>query len=325
MSSLPEALINKALATSPHPRRSYLFVPGNALKRLDKALRSGADAVVFDLEDAVPEKEKQNARAMVAEVLRRAVPSPGAPQMWVRLNGAERDFVEDVRAVVCPVLHGVRLSKAERVEDVIAIDEELKRAETAMGRAQNSIAVALTIESALGLDQVRRLAAGPRVRHLCFGATDFARDLGIETGLDEDEMELLLAKQGLVLASRLANIEPPVASAYTKLDDPDGLGRTTRLARRLGFFGRSCIHPNQLAVVHETFTPDREAVEKAEAIMVAWNEAIARGCAATTAPGGVFIDRAVMRRAEQVLLLAQAFGGPNASAPFGDNLERKDA
>jgi citrate lyase subunit beta/citryl-CoA lyase len=203
----------------------------------------------------------------------------------------------------------VRLPKAARLEDVVALDQALGDRERRNGLALRSVAVALTIESARGLVGVRSLARGPRVRHLCFGAADLARDLGVEPGADE--LELLLAKQELVIASRAAGLEPPVASAHTNLADPAGLERTTLQARRLGFFGRSCIHPKQLRTVHEAFAPDAAAIEAALRVSAAWAEALSIGSASTTTADGRFVDRAVARAAEATLALAKAFSNPD--------------
>lgn len=292
------------------PRRSYLFAPGNSEKLLGRVFDAVADAVVLDLEDAVPESEKATARAMVsAAVSRGGRPDGEGPDVWVRVNGADGAWREDVAAVVRPGLLGVRLPKASRVEEVVALHHALSDAEHQQGLPPGGIAVALTIESAAGVANARALARGPRVRHLCFGATDLARDLGVEPG--PDEIELLLAKQELVIASRAAGIDPPVASVYTDLADVGGLTRTTLLARRLGFFGRSCIHPKQLPVVHDAFAPDAAAIDAALRVRAAWASALASGSASTTTADGRFVDLAVARRAEATLGLAKALSNPD--------------
>ncbi len=292
--------------TSPSvaPRRSYLFAPGNSEKLLGRVFEAGADAVVLDLEDSVPEGEKEKARAMVAGAVsgRGRARESGPPQIWVRINGPDGPWREDVAAVVRPGLFGVRLPKAARLEEVVALHHALLEAERGNGVAPRSVAVALTIESASGVVNARALARGPRVRHLCLGAADLARDLGVEP--EGDEIELLLAKQELVIASRAAGIDAPVASVHTDLEDLAGLERTTRLARRLGFFGRSCIHPKQLAPVHQAFAPAPEAIEAARRVRAAWAEALSRGSASTTTTDRRFVDRAIARRAEATLALA---------------------
>ncbi len=293
------------------PCRSYLFAPGNSEKLLVRVFDAGADAIVLDLEDAVPESEKERARRMVSAAIgdHAKAGEKGGPQVWVRINGRRERWREDVNAVVRSGLFGVRLPKAARFEEVVALDQTLTDAEARNDLAPRSVCVALTIESALGVVAARSLAGAPRVRHLCFGATDLARDLGVEPG--PDEIELLLAKQELVIASRAAGIDPPVASVHTDLMDAPGLKRTTLLSRRLGFFGRSCIHPKQLETVHEIFAPDAEAGDRALLVLAAWKEALSRGSAATTTSDGRFVDRAVARRAESVLALAKAVSRKN--------------
>jgi len=291
--------------------RSYLFAPGNSEKLLARVFGAGADAVVLDLEDAVPRSEKDRARGMVAAaVAERAKGGESeTPQVWVRLNAADGPWREDVAVVVRAGIFGVRLPKAERFEDVVALDHAIADAENKNGLPFRSVAVALTIESAAGIVNARALAHGPRVRHLCFGATDLARDLGVECGADE--IELLLAKQELVLASRAADIDRPVASVHTDLTDVAGLTRTTLLARRLGFFGRSCLHPKQLPFVHEAFAPDAAAIDAALRVRAAWASALSRGSASTTTEDGRFVDLAVARRAEATLELAKSLSNPD--------------
>lgn len=292
------------------PRRSYLFAPGNSEKLLGRVFAAGADAVVLDLEDAVPLSEKTAARSMVSLAVSGRVRADGAgPDTWVRVNGADGPWREDVAAVVRPGLLGVRFPKASRLEDVVALHHALADAEQRQGLPPGRVLVALTIESAAGVANARALARGPRVRHLCFGATDLARDLGVEPG--PEEIELLLAKQELVLASRAAGIEPPVASVHTNLADKAGLTRTTLLARRLGFFGRSCIHPKQIPLVHEAFAPDAAAIDEALRVRAAWAGALASGSASTTTDDGRFVDLAVARRAEATLGRANALSNPD--------------
>ncbi|MFO7693780.1 MAG: HpcH/HpaI aldolase/citrate lyase family protein, partial [Vicinamibacterales bacterium] len=120
------------------------------------------------------------------------------------------------------------------------------------------------------------------------------------------DLATLYARQHLVVVSRAARIDPPVAPVYTHVKDPEGLRRTTAEARALGFFGRSCIHPSQVPVVNEAFTPRREEIEAARAVLDAWNDARARGIGAIALPGGQFVDEAVARRARAVVALADA-------------------
>jgi len=287
--------------------RSYLFAPGNDEKLLARVWDAGADAVVLDLEDAVPEAEKAAARRRVATALA-ARALTARSRALVRINPLEGPhWRADLEAVSLPGLFAVRVAKAESPEAVRSLDATLTRLERERGLAEGAVEIALTIESARGLRAAEAMAAAsPRVRNLCFGATDFAADLGIEPG--DDEAETLHARSELVLASRAVGIDPPIASVHRRVEDDDGLRRTTEAARRLGFLGRSCIHPRQLAIVQAAFTPGPEELARARGLLEAYEKARAGGSAAVLAAGGEFVDPAVVRRAQKLLDLAGLAG-----------------
>ncbi|HEY8535751.1 MAG TPA: aldolase/citrate lyase family protein, partial [Vicinamibacterales bacterium] len=179
-----------------------------------------------------------------------------------------------------------------------ALAERIEALEAARGLERGAIRVVPTVESAAGLMRVPELATAPRIAAFAFGATDFAADLGAEPG--PDERETLLARSWLVLASRAAGVGAPIASVHTKLDDEEGLRRTTMEARRLGFWGRSCIHPKQLAIVHEVFTPTADQIADARAVLEAFQQQVAAGQASFRL-GDRFVDRAVAARAARLL------------------------
>jgi len=264
---------------------------------LAKVFGAGADAVVLDLEDAVAEPHKARARELVRRALEK--PDPERPPVWVRINGLATDlWQDDVRAVVVPGLAGVRVPKAESPAALVALDAELERTEAAAGLERGHLRVTCTIESALGLAEARRLAEQPRVTHLAFGEADFAADVGAEPGFGT-----LWARSSLVVAARAAGVAPPIASAFTRLPDEDGLRRTTLEARRLGFFGRSCLHPLQVAVVHDVFTPSAHEIDTAHRVIQAY-EAADSG---VTRSGGLFVDAAVVRSARATIERAAAY------------------
>ncbi len=292
--------------------RSYLFAPGNNEKLLQKVFAAGADAVVLDLEDAVPPGEKAQARRMVGALLERRPQERPVP-VYVRVNGMESGlWREDLAAVVGPGLRGVRLPKAESAADVGRFVEALQEEEARKGLEPGAVEVVCTIETAKGVCAAQQLAACARVANLTFGAADFAQDAGLDPG--DDEAETLVARSQLVLASRAAGIDPPVASVFTRVHDDEGLRRSTEAARRLGFFGRSVIHPRQLAVVHEAFTPAPEAVARAREIVEVFEDALSRGSGAALTGDGRFVDLAVVRRARALLSLAERI---NASRKEG--------
>ena len=215
--------------------RSYLFAPGHNAKLLDRVFRAGADAVMLDLEDAVPPEAKPTARAMVAEAL---LDQPA----WVRVNAAQTAWCEADLDAVADRAFGIRIPKVESAADV----------EWVTARAPGK-PIICAIESARGVLAAQEIAAVPGVRFLAMGGVDLQRDLNTTGG----NLQTLYARSHLVLASRAAGIEPPIDSVFPLLDDADGLRDQAQFARSLGFFGKSAIHPKQLPTLHEVFTPTR--------------------------------------------------------------------
>jgi citrate lyase subunit beta/citryl-CoA lyase len=262
-------------------QRSLLFVPGNRPERFDKARDSGADAVILDLEDAVPPEEKSRARDAVAGRL-----DPQRPVI-LRINSRETSwFADDAALAAHPGVAAVMLPKTERAEDV--------RALASLGCAQ----VLALIETASGFDNAKDIARESAVQRLVFGSIDFQLDLGIA---GEGE-ELLLFRSGLVLASRLAGLARPIDGVSTALDDPAALAADATRARRLGFGGKLCIHPKQVAAVNAAFTPTAEAIQWARRVL----DAAAAAGGAAVAVDGKMVDRPVILRAEAILAEAGA-------------------
>jgi citrate lyase subunit beta/citryl-CoA lyase len=248
------------------PPRSYLFVPGNRPERFAKACASGADAVIIDLEDAVPPGEKLAARVNAA-----AWVSPEHP-VWIRVNSAD-----DIAMCELPGVAGVVLPKAERAEDIPSIGKP----------------VLPLIETARGFCNLSELAHVPGVERLMFGSIDFQVDLGIH---GEGE-ELLYFRSHLVLVSRMARLPPPVDGITTVFDSPDAVRADTQRARRLGFGGKLCIHPKQVATVNECFGPAAEEDAWARRVV----EAATRAGGAAISMDGEMIDRPVLTRALELL------------------------
>lgn len=258
--------------------RSYLFVPGNRPDRFEKACAAGADAVVLDLEDSVPAGEKLKAREAVAEWLTATRP------VLVRVNTSESEwFRDDLRLGRRPGISGVLLPKAERVEEVRLIAENFGA----------EMPILPQIETARGFRNTLALADAKPVRRLLFGSIDFQLDLGMAA----EEEELLFFRSQIVLDSRLAGIQPPVDGVTTEINSPERVRADTMRARRLGFGAKMCIHPKQVPVVNECFTPSAE--EEAWARRVVEASAAARGAA--TSVDGKMVDRPVLARAEVIL------------------------
>ncbi|MDQ4018206.1 MAG: CoA ester lyase [Actinomycetota bacterium] len=266
--------------------RSVLFAPGNDRHKLAKALESGADAVVADLEDAVPPEEKSAARTVVRELLPAASTSS---LVAVRVNAADTSFWEDdLRAVADLELAALVLPKA--TPDAV---ERLGR---------EGPPVLAIVESAQGLRRAYDVASAPRVAALALGAVD----LGVELRLEPraDGQEVLVARSLLVLDSAAAGLRAPFDLVHLALDDVEGLEAECRLARSLGFRGKVCVHPAQVEVVNRVFSPTRDELERARRVVEAYDRGVADG-AGVVRVDGEMVDLPVVERARQVLAEAE--------------------
>jgi citrate lyase subunit beta/citryl-CoA lyase len=255
--------------------RSYLFVPADRPERYAKALASGADAVIVDLEDAVAPSAKDRARALLADWLAHDAAAP----VIVRINAADTPWFDDDLALVGAAnVAAVMLPKAEGREDLARIPHPC---------------LLPLIETAAGVDALRELARAPKVERLVFGSIDLQADLGISG----DDQELLLFRSQLVLLSRLANLAPPVDGVCTAIDDAPALEAQTQRARRLGFGAKLCIHPRQVDAVNRGFTPGAEEVAWSRRVLDA---AVASGGTAV-AVDGKMVDKPVILRARALM------------------------
>lgn len=259
------------------PARSYLFVPADRPERFSKALASAADAVILDLEDAVSPQHKEAARQSVAEWL-----SIGHP-VHLRVNGSDTSwFQADLELCRHPGVLAIVLPKSQEVEELKILRER--------GGGKPLLPM---IESARGFANMNMLAAQPGVARLIFGSYDFRLDLGIEG----DGEELLYFRSQLVLTSKLAGLPAPVDGVTIDIKDASRARSDSLAARRLGFGGKLCIHPNQLAAVNECFAPGEEEIAWAERVVEA--SRVAAGGA--IALDGKMIDRPILLKAEAIL------------------------
>jgi citrate lyase subunit beta/citryl-CoA lyase len=259
--------------------RSYLFAPGHNEKLLRRVFETDADAVMLDLEDAVPPDAKEQARAMIAEVL-------AERSAWVRINAVGTALAAADLDAVAGLAAGIRIPKVESARDVRWV----------RARAPDTPLIC-AIESARGILAAQEIAWVPGVRHLSLGGVDLRRDLGADDGT----LQTLYARSHLVVVSRAAGLEPPIDSVYARLGDEAGLRAEAEFARSLGFFGKSAIHPRQLPVLHDVFTPSAGELEWAHSVLDAFDRA---GAQATKLPDGEFVDLPVADRARRVLELA---------------------
>ena len=265
--------------------RSYLFAPGHNAKLLQRVFTAGADAVMLDLEDAVPPEAKETARQLVAAAL--ADTSPDIPA-WVRVNAARTDWCAADLDAVAERAHGIRIPKTESADDVAWV------AQRAPGKP-----IICAIESARGVLAAQEIAGAPGVQYLAMGGVDLRQDLNTTGG----NLQTLYVRSHLVLASRAAGIEAPIDSVYPELDDEAGLHEQAEFAKSLGFSGKSAIHPRQLPVLHRVFTPTEREIAWAREVVEAFDAA---GGAGLRLPSGEFVDLPVARRARHLLDIAAA-------------------
>jgi citrate lyase subunit beta/citryl-CoA lyase len=206
-----------------------------------------------------------------------------------------------------PGLDGLRVPKVEEPATVQRVAAWVAEAEAAQGLPVGEIPLICSLETARGVWNALEIAqADPRFFALTFGAVDFVRDLNLIPG--PEELETLYARSRLVLAARVAGGRAPIDSVYPRLQDDEGLERSTRQGRALGFFGRSAIHPRQVPIIHTVYTPSEAEIAAAREIVEAAAAAEAVGTGALRLPNGDFVDVPVVRRAEELLRLADALG-----------------
>lgn len=275
--------------------RSWLFVPGDQERKIEKAAEGHADAVVLDLEDGVAPARKALATNLVAEFL--AAQDEQRQRYWVRIDPTADLPLYD--PVVLPGLGGIVVAKAD--DGVLdTVDRWLSRCERAQGLASRTVVTMPLVETAAGLDQLLSSARPPlRGRFLSFGEVDLCADLGLRPG--SDERELQTARTLLVMKAAAWRLDAPVGPASTEFSDLEVFAASTRRLRRLGYGSRAAIHPAQIDVIHEVFTPSEEELALARRTVAAAEAALAEGKAITLLPGVGMIDEAVVRRARRVL------------------------
>jgi citrate lyase subunit beta/citryl-CoA lyase len=290
------------------PVRTALFAPGIKERVMTKALESGADAVILDLEDSVPVASKAEARALVVKTIDAAAGSLSRPLIYVRVNGAATGLLaDDLNAVVRPGLDAILLSKAENVDDVQQTAAALERNESQRGMKQGSAEIILQIENALGVYNCFNLIkASPRVAATCFGSArdgDLQTDLGCSWSIEGTE--LLYARSKVLLDTRAAGSHiHPLDGVFSDLNDETGLIADSRLSARLGYIGRTVIHPKQIAPVKSAYAVPEVEVAYYQKVVVEFAVAEKAGTAAI-AVDGKLVDYAMAQRARRVLELAK--------------------
>jgi citrate lyase subunit beta / citryl-CoA lyase len=263
--------------------RTYLFVPGNRPERFAKALASGADAIVLDLEDAVAAASKAEARHAIAQWSREAAEADRA-RVVVRINDAQSaGFADDLQLLREARIAGVMLPKAESAAQVQAVRAAVPDAR-----------VLALIESACGVANAHHVASAAGVARLVFGTLDYALDLDLD--ITDNSEGLMHAASVLAIASRVAGLPAPVAGVTPQIDDEPRLLADLAGSRRHGFGAKLCIHPRQVAPIHAALAPSAQAIDWACRVLAA--ETASPGAAQLD---GRMIDRPVVLQAQRTL------------------------
>ncbi|MCH8308929.1 MAG: CoA ester lyase [Chloroflexi bacterium] len=282
--------------------RSLLFVPGNASRMLDRAVGLKPDAFILDLEDSVPIDEKANARAVTASYLEKFA-ATGRPVI-PRVNSLDTGLLEDdLEAVVGPNVFGVSVGKIDNPDDIAEVGKMLQRLEIRAGLAIGTIKLIPWIESASAIVHVYDICrASSRIVGVALGAEDFTNDMEIERR--DDDRELAYARSAIAVAARAAGVLA-LDTPYFAFRNPDGLRENSQTSRGNGFRGRFAIHPAQLDIINEVYSPSTDEIHHAKAVIAAFDEAAAQGRGSTSLDGKV-VDVPVVKRAQALLDMAES-------------------
>jgi citrate lyase subunit beta/citryl-CoA lyase len=291
--------------------RSLIFVPGNRPNMLERAFGFNADVVMVDLEDSVPPGEKVDARELVRQWIPRL--RREGRRVMVRLNSLDTGLTRDELAVLMgpdpssalggsgQALDGVSIGKAESVQDIHDADQMMAALESAAGMEVGQVKLIPWIENARAVVAAYQMAtASARIIAVAFGAEDYTNDMGLQR-TDTGE-EVYFPRAMVAVAARAANV-PALDSPFVGFRDPDGLRQDIQVIRQLGYTGKFAIHPAQLDIINEAFSPSTEEVAYAQRVVDAWNRAEAQGRGSADLDGRM-IDVPVFKRAQN--LLAQA-------------------
>ncbi len=291
--------------------RSFLFMPADSPKKLDKAMTSGADAVIVDLEDSIAYDGKARARESAAAFLKEAVPTKARPYLLVRVNGLQTGLTDaDLDAVAAAKPDAIMLPKAEGGASVIHADAKLAVREAINDLPDGHIKIMpIATETAAALFVAGTFAgASTRLLNLTWGAEDLSAELGARANRDAQGhwLDPYRLARALCLAGAASAQVPAIDTVFVDFRDNAGFRRECEEASRDGFLGKMAIHPAQVPIINEVFTPSPKAVEHARAVVEAF---AAKPGAGVVGIGGLMYDRPHLARAEQLLKRAVAAKG----------------
>lgn len=285
-------------------RRTMMYVPGNNPANIMGAHLYGADSIMFDLEDSVSIKEKDSARFLVHNALKTL--DFGNTETVVRINGLDTPFGrEDLEAIVRARPDVIRIPKTEKAQDVLEVESIISEIEEKAGIEVGTTKLMAAIESPLGVINAFEIAkSSKRLIGIALGAEDFVTSM--KTERSKDGLELLVARSQVLMAARAANIYA-LDTVFSDINDDEGFIKEVKLIKQLGFDGKSVIHPRQVTLVHQFYTPTKKEIDYSIRVLNAIDEAEKRS-SGVIALDGKMIDAPIVERAYRVLELAKASG-----------------
>ena len=284
--------------------RSLIFVPGNSIRFVEKAKTLAADIICFDLEDSVPDNEKDAARRIIAETLLARRHEYG-DHIYVRTNSPESGLVpDDLKAVLQKGINGIVVPKVNDAYEMLEIKKNIVRLEKE--QKTDKIALMPSIETARGVVNAYLIAsADERIKALVFGVFDFLYDMRLDYD-EHDPVGYSYVRAKIPVDARAAGVHA-IDAIWQKIDDTDGLTRDATMARRLGYSGKSIIHPSQIEPVHKVFRPSKNEVEWAKKVVQALGQAMKKGTGrGAVRLEGKMIDAVHYKQAKAILDAADA-------------------
>ena len=291
--------------------RSLVFVPGNRANMLERAMGFGADVVMVDLEDSVPLREKVSARELAVEWVPRL--RAAGRRVMVRVNSLDTGLTaEELATIVSPDLAGISIGKGNTQWDLQQVDRLLGPLESGAGMEAGSLRVVPWIETAMAIVHVYEMArASQRIAGIAFGGEDYTNDMGVIRS-DFGE-ECYYARSAVAVAAKAAGVAA-LDGPFVGFRDPEGLRTDAGNARQMGYTGKFAIHPAQIDIINETFSPHPEDIAYARQVVAAWNEAEAAGRGSLSIDGRM-VDVPVVKRAQNLLTLVTEIERQTVAAP----------
>lgn len=289
-------------------RRSMLFVPATKPGLMRDAYVYKPDSVMFDLEDSVAITEKDSARILLFHMLKKfgSFYKEMGIETVVRINALDTEFgVKDLEAVVRAGIEVVRIPKTDTPEDVRKVEAHIERIEKEAGIPVGTTKIMVAIESPLGaLNALEIAKSSPRLIGMAIGGEDYVTNL--KTTRSPEGIEMLMGRAMVVMAAKSAGIAA-LDSVYSDIDNQEGFVKEATMIKQMGFDGKSLIHPSQIELIHQVYTPDEKSLRKSVKIMKATEQAFKEGKGVFTVDGKM-IDKPIIERAQHVLSLAKAAG-----------------